>query len=243
MLDFPTHFSERIIRFERDCARLAGDDRGRADVVFLGDSLVEFYKGALPWVNRGICSDHLQWPELNVFERLGPDRLHPDPQAIVILVGINDLNDAPDAVDRHADAYGVLLGTLARLYPDARLVVCSLLPTAGPYARLGPRIAELNGRLAEIAATSGAGFLDVHARFVDPSTRMARRGLLVKDGLHLSRRGYAELTALIEDQASHLGVVERDGSDGPVRFRRRTRGAALWYACTELVRTWRRQAP
>ena len=157
MLDFQRHFAQRVARFERDCVTIARSGRGRAGVVFLGDSLVEYYKGSLPWVNRGICSDHLQWPDINVFERLGPDRLHPDPQAIVILLGINDLNDAPDAVDKHVAAYGVLLGTLARLYPDARLVVCSLLPTEGPYVRLGPRIVEFNRGLSDLADATGAG--------------------------------------------------------------------------------------
>ena len=204
MFDFPRHFSQRVARFEQDCATIARSGRGRAGVVFLGDSLVEYYKGSLPWVNRGICSDHLQWPAINVFERLGPDRLHPNPQVIVSLVGINDLNDAPDAVDRHAAVYAALLGTLARLYPDARLVVCSLLPTTAAYAHLGPRIAEFNRRLSDLAAAAGAAFLNLHDRFVDPATGTARRGLLVADGLHLSRRGYAALTAMVEDEA--LGV-------------------------------------
>jgi len=204
--------------------------------VFLGDSLVEYYKGALPWVNRGICSDHLQWPSINVFERLGPDRLHPNPQVIVSLVGINDVNDAPDAVDRHVAAYGVLLATLARLYPDARLVVCSLLPIAAAYAHLGPRIAEFNRRLSDLAAATGSGFLNLHDQFVDPATGEARRGLLVKDGIHLSRRGYAELTALVEDQALGLGITEGSGQAGPIPFRRGAVRAALSRAWSVLAR-------
>ncbi len=203
--------------------------------MFLGDSLVEFYRGSLPWVNRGICSDHLQWPAINLFERLGPDRLHPDPQVIVSLVGINDLNDAPDAVDKHVAAYGVLLGTLARLYPDARLVVCSLLPTEGPYVRLGPRIVEFNRGLSDLADATGAGFLNLYDQFIDPASGAVRRGLLVADGLHISRRGYATLTAMVEDRALMIGITEGSGPAGPILFRRSAVRAAL-------SRAWRRLA-
>jgi lysophospholipase L1-like esterase len=205
MLDLPTHFGSRVAQFERECARLGGGGAGREGVVFLGDSLVEYYKGPLHWVNRGICSDHLHWPVVNIFERLGRDRLHPDPRAIVTLVGINDLNDAPDAVEAHVTAYRLLLGTLAQLYPQCTLAVCSLLPTRGVYAHLNPRIEAFNRRLADAAESTGARFFDLHARFMDPATGMARAGWVVADGLHLSRRGYAELTAYAEARAADLG--------------------------------------
>jgi hypothetical protein len=35
------------------CSGVTGAGRGRAGVVFLGDSLVEYYKGALPWGRIG----------------------------------------------------------------------------------------------------------------------------------------------------------------------------------------------
>lgn len=238
MLDLPQHFAQRVSGFEQACARLARRGTRRAGVVFLGDSLVEYYKGSLPWVNRGICSDHLQWPVVNVLERLGPDRLHPNPQAIVSLVGINDLNDDPDGVDRHAAAYGLMLGTLGRLYPSARLVVCSLLPTAGPYAHLNPAVAALNQHLSALAVSAGAGFLNLHQRFLDPATGTARQGWLVDDGLHLSRRGYSELTALIEAEAMRLGLVEESGTSGPRPFRRRPFRTALPRAWQAVARRW-----
>lgn len=206
MLNFPKHFARRVARFEQECAQFRHSGRGREGVVFLGDSLVEFYKGPVPWVNRGICSDHLRWPDLNVFERIDRNRLHPDPEAIVTLLGINDLNDAPDAVDRHTEAYRTLLGRLAELYPDARLAVCSLLPTRGAAGHLNPRIEEFNHHLADLASSSGARFLNLHERFVDPATRQARGAFLVEDGIHVSRDGYAELTALVREDGVELGL-------------------------------------
>lgn len=207
MLDLPKHFAERVVRFEQECARLAREGGGQDAVVFLGDSLVEYYKGPLAWTNRGICSDHLQWPDVNVFQRLGPNRLHPNPRAIVTLVGINDLNDAPDALDQHLSLYQTLVSTLAHSYPQASLGVCSLLPTRGSYSHLNPAIQQFNRRLSELASSSGAAFLNLHERFLDPRTGTARAGWLVADGIHLSRRGYAELTTVVETHAADLGVA------------------------------------
>ncbi|MEI6666723.1 MAG: GDSL-type esterase/lipase family protein [Acidobacteriota bacterium] len=238
MIDFDKHAATRVALFEEDCARLKGSRRGKADVVLLGDSLAERYKGPLSWVNRGICSDHLQWPSFNIFQRLGTDRLHPNPQAIVILVGINDLNDAPHDLDRHADAYRRLLGDLSQHYPAARLVVCSLLPTSGPAAHLNQPVAQFNLRLSEIAGLAGAGFLDLHACLFDASTGMARRAMLVPDGVHVSRRGYAELTACVVQHAPALGLAPGlvGGAAGPLsRFLRAGLIASAWQS----IRGWR----
>src|SRR5215471_9140189 len=223
--DLRTHFAGRVARFEAENARVRRRQLGRAGVVFLGDSIVECYRGRLPWVNRGVRGDHLQWPEISVFERLGSDRLHPDPGAIVTLLGINDLQSAPGAVDKHANAYRFLLANLARLYPNARLAVCSLLPTRGAAGGLNPRIVELNQELAGLASVFDAAFLDLHACFLDPGTGTARAGLMAADGIHLSRRGYAELSDCVEAHAAELGTA------GDAAFRRRTVRA-------ELARVW-----
>lgn len=207
MLDLPRHFAERVADFETECARFKRSGRGREGVVFLGDSLVEGYPGPMAWVNRGIFSDHLDWPEHNVFERLGADRLHPDPRAILTLVGFNDLENEPDAIARHVNLYRFLLMNLAQLYPAARLGAFSLPPTRGAARHLNPRIAEFNQQLAEVAASLGVAFLDLHQRLYDEAERAARAGTVRPDGVHLTRRGYAELTALVESRAAELELA------------------------------------
>lgn len=204
MGDLAKHFARRVAQFEQECARLLRSLRHDEDVVFLGDSLVEHYRGRIRWVNRGIESDHLRWPEHNVFERLGSRRLHPDPLAIVTLVGINDVNDAPDDVERHADAYHHLLTNLRHLHARARLVVMSLLPTAGPSRHLNGAVRALNGRLADVASAHGATFWDLHARMFDGARGEARRGLLRDDGIHLDRTGYRVLSDFVQEHAGQL---------------------------------------
>ncbi|HKU39382.1 MAG TPA: HAD-IIIC family phosphatase [Polyangiales bacterium] len=202
--DAATHFNARLRLFERQCARLSRGDRGREDVVFLGDSLVEDFRERLGWVNRGIASDHLAFPARNVFQRLGSDRLHPRPRAIITLIGINDLVAHPDQLGRHLESYRHLLANLKQLHPDAELAVVSVLPLAGPLAHLNPQVVQLNRELAELTANAHVKFWDVHSTLYDAQRARAAAGWLRRDGVHLHRVGYARLARVLARFAAGL---------------------------------------
>jgi hypothetical protein len=209
MFDPDSHFRARVAHFERDCVRAAEGGGGPAKVVFLGDSLVEGAGRWMGWVNRGVGSDHLTWPEQNVFARLGPGRLHPNPSAVVVLIGINDLADRPTLVREHTNAYGELLTQLNDLHPQARLVALSLLPTAGPAHHLNRPVLEFNRHLSELARSRHVPFWDVHSVLSERGARSARPVYFRKDGLHLSRWGYATLSLYLRRRQGEL-----DGRSG-----------------------------
>ncbi len=218
MADSPNHFAKRVAEFEQECARWrrAGEE---SPVVLLGDSLLEGYAAPKGWINRGISGDRLRRPHEDVFDRLGSARLHPSPSAIVILFGVNDLADAPSDTARHLIAYRFLLTHLKQLYPSARLVVLTLLPTCGPSSALNPAIAAFNDGLVDVASGQGAALWNLHERFVDRRTTKGRTALFAKDGLHLSARGYRELAAFFEERAPEL-AAETGGSSAPVTIDR-----------------------
>lgn len=213
MFDAAKHHDSRVALFEKECARLRREGGAPSGVVFLGDTLVEEYRGPLPWVNRGIASDRLQYPERNVFERIGSDRLHPSPLAIVTLLGIHDLEDAPDAVAKHLSAYGHLLTNLAQCYPQARLAVCSLLPTRAGRRHLNATIDKLNAELQELARSHGVAYWNLHDELLDASRGEASPALVLDDGVRLSRRGYARMTAFMERHAAGLAAPGPSGND------------------------------
>lgn len=235
MLDFPSHYATRVAQFEKECARFMRSGRGQEGVVFLGDSLAEAYRGPIPWVNRGVASDHLKWPQFSVFERLGSDRLHPDPLGIVTLIGINDLADEPTGVARIANGYRHLLANLKQRYPNARLAVFSVLPTCGVDRHLNPRITELNRELVDVAAAQGAVYWNLHDRLLNPRTGDGRSEFY-RDGTHLNRRGYAEMTAFVEAHAEELELRTPDGQRATDALRARVVPAELTRAW-ELVRS------
>jgi lysophospholipase L1-like esterase len=185
------HYDERLDRFRRENTRLDGRPR----VVLLGDSLTEALDvaGVFPdrqVLNRGINSDHLEWPggERGVLHRLGEDLLARAPAAIFILIGINDLGDAPADIERPARLYEELLRRLQARYPDAKLFCQSLLPTRACHAHLNGSVAQLNARIGNLAKKFGTGFLDLHRLMADEKGELS--AALSRDGLHLRRRAY-----------------------------------------------------
>jgi len=187
------HYQQRTQLFLRESASL----RDAAHVVFLGDSMVEAYRGPLDFVNRGIASDHLQYHGVDILSRLSPDLLAPRPERIVILAGINDVNDAPAQVPVHLQTYEALLESLKRIYPQAPLTCVSLFPTRPPRENLNAAILEMNAGLAALAARLGAGYVDAHAYLQNASGQLALP--YSRDGLHLSVRGYDVLTRALVD--------------------------------------------
>ncbi|HKP56764.1 MAG TPA: GDSL-type esterase/lipase family protein, partial [Polyangiales bacterium] len=202
--DAARHFNARLTAFEAECARLARGDRGREDVVFLGDSLALGFQTRLGWLNRGIASDHLTCPARNVFQRLGADRLHPRPRAIITLIGINDLVGQPEQLARHVEAYRHLIANLKQLHPDAELAAVSLLPLGGPLAGLNAQVNRFNRELSELCSAERVQFWDVHAALYDARRGQAAAGFLRRDGVHLHRLGYARLARVLARFATQL---------------------------------------
>ena len=228
MPDAAKDYDSRVALFEKECARLRRDGGAPGGVVFLGDGLVERYRGPLQWVNRGVASDRLHHPERNVFERIGSDRTHPNPLAIVTLLGIHDVEDAPDAIGEHVSAYRHLLTNLRQIHPHARLAVCSLLPTRAGRRHLNASVDKLNAELAELAQAQGAVYWNLHDELLDASRSEADPALVRGDGVRLSREGYAKMTAFMERHASDLVAP---GASGGAVLRR-------WSGREELARAW-----
>src|SRR5882672_4613764 len=98
LCSFP-EFSKRTSQFKIECARLVRRASGRADVVLLGDSIVAATPTPNGWVNRGLADDSLNNANGDVFDRLTSGLLHPNPLAIVVLFGRDDLRRGFMSVD------------------------------------------------------------------------------------------------------------------------------------------------
>jgi lysophospholipase L1-like esterase len=165
----------------------------RADLVVLGDSLVE--QG--PWSEA--------WPGLRVANRgVGFERVAEvaarsaqatslSPATVIVEAGRNDLYEGR-SVEEVARDYDALLASLR----GPRVIVCAVLP-----ARAGPRLAReridaVNRELRAVAARHGASFVDP-----GPALR-AQDGELdprfTTDGIHLNGPGYRAWVAAL-DQA------------------------------------------
>jgi acyl-CoA thioesterase I len=185
--------------------------RGEARVVFLGDSITDFWaKGpadvfAVPGrLNRGISGQTT--PQMLV--RLRQDVIDLHPQTLVILAGTNDIagNTGPASL---AQIEGNLasMAELARVH-GIRVVLCAVLPADhyewAPEVRPAETIRALNRWIKGYARAHSLAFVDYHGALADEAGGLPKR--YSEDGVHPNEAGYAVMGPLVERA---LGAMRR----------------------------------
>jgi len=85
-------------------------------------------------------------------------------------------------------SYREMLIRLRSAYPDARIYIHSLLPTAVDFIS-NTSIWDINGSLKELAGELGIEYLDLYRDFTHDDGSVIRE-YLIADGVHLSDKGY-----------------------------------------------------
>ena len=213
-------FSQRVSQFKIDCARLVRRASGRTDVVLLGDSIAATTPMPNGWVNRGLADDSLNDGNGDVFDRLTSELLHPNPLAIVVLFGRDDLHRGFISVDKLVSLYDHLITQLGYLYPAASRIVVNLPLAPASQALFNGKIAEFNEKLCEIASSHGLPYWDLNERLRWHSSPLERLGRIGNNGL-FTKSGYATTAAFLDAEwrASKKGGFASIHSDErAVRF-------------------------
>ena len=191
----------QLARYRAEDARLPPPSAGERRVVFLGDSITDFWgrkRGSIspgqPWINRGISGQTT--PQMLL--RFQQDVLDLHPTAVVLLGGINDIagNTGAESLPE-IEANIRSMAMLARA-AGVRMVLSSVLPAASFPWRPGldPRqeVVALNAWMAEFAKAQGMVFLNYYPALVGPDGGM--RPGLSSDGVHPTDAGYAVMEPL-----------------------------------------------
>jgi lysophospholipase L1-like esterase len=192
-------------RYREANAALAAPAAGEKRVVFLGDSITDYWKLAdyfpgKPYINRGI--DGQSTPEMLV--RFRQDVIALQPKVLVVLAGTNDIAGVTGrTANEDIEANYASMAELARAH-HIRLVFASLLPVnnythdAEENFTLRPRerILGLNKWLKDYCAKNHFVYLDYFNALVDEQG-MLKRGL-TDDGLHPNDAGYKIMVPLAE---------------------------------------------
>jgi lysophospholipase L1-like esterase len=181
---------------------LADAAKGPVRVVFMGDSITEFWKPASPdffgpgIVDRGISGQVTGQMVL----RFQADVIALKPRVVHILAGTNDAasNTGPQ---RPIDVQNNLrtMVEVARLH-GVRVILGTIPPAASFLWQKGldprRRIAELNGWIRDYAHRERIGFVDYHALLANPDGSF--RDDLSNDGVHPNRAGYRAMERALD---------------------------------------------
>jgi lysophospholipase L1-like esterase len=204
----------QLARYREADAALAPPAAGESRVVFLGDSITDYWKlpgyfPGKPYINRGI--DGQTTPEMLVRFRQDVIALHP--KALVVLAGTNDIAGVTGAtINEDIEANYASMAELARAH-RIRIVVASLLPVhnythdAEESFALRPRerILALNKWLKGYCAKNRFVYLDYFSALEDERGMLKRA--LSDDGLHPTDAGYKIMASLAE-KAIQKAVAE-----------------------------------
>ena len=193
----------QIGRYHADDERLMAQPANPHRVVFLGDSITDFWSLAKyfpdkPYVNRGISGQTT--PQMLV--RMFPDVIDLKPAAVIILAGTNDVarNTGPETAKMIEENFEAMTD-LAQAH-GIKVILCTLTPisdyTQNPQSGNRPPadILKLNDWLKQYAEKSHAIVADYYQAVVD-ANGMFRKGFS-DDGLHPNAKGYSLLAPCAE---------------------------------------------
>lgn len=191
-----------LVKFQQRYAQQLAT--GSYETIALGDSIMFGWPPAYlqaafggPVLNvafGGDGAEHLLWR----LETMDWSQQHP--RRVLLLIGTNDLWQPGCAV-----AQGILtvVHKVHSMFPQATVIVTSVLPRGADLSAFTDNIAEVNRRLAEAAPTAPFRFLDVHDAFLCDHRTPCPLYLSDKN-LHLARAGYdvlmEHLQALLRQQ-------------------------------------------
>jgi lysophospholipase L1-like esterase len=192
-----------LYKYQNENANLAPTAAGQKRIVFMGDSITEFwsvinpeYFAGKPYVNRGISGQTT--PQMLI--RFRADVIALKPSLVVILAGINDIagNTGPSTLEMITNNI-FSMAELAKAH-KIKVILCSVLPAFDfPWkANQNPaeKVVALNETIQKYAAENGIEYLDYYSAMADE-----RKGLKTtysNDGVHPNKVGYQVMAPLAE---------------------------------------------
>lgn len=201
---------EAVERFQQIIAQVRS---GPHDLLFLGDSLTrkwdeaiwhQAFPGALNAGVNGDRTEHLLWR----LEHGTLDGQHP--RAVVLLIGTNDIGrNRPPAIV--AETIREILWLLRSHLPDTKILLLGVLPRGeSPVSGRRYQVSEVNRLIQTCADRQHVFYADLRSALLDRTGRLSPA--ISPDGVHLSRDGYARLTAAV--QSALYGILPPPAAAG-----------------------------
>ncbi len=193
-----------LARYHEDDLKLATTSPHQPRVVFMGDSITEFWGRrngnffpGKPYVNRGISGQVT--PQMLI--RFRQDVLDLKAKVVVILAGTNDIGGSLGPIPDYATKNNLIsMVELARAH-QINVVLSSLTPVCDsvqPQTAKRPpeKIIALNEWMKSYAAEQDIVYLDYYSKMIDDKGLL--RADLTIDCLHPNDAGYAVMAPLAE---------------------------------------------
>ena len=190
-------------KYQNENANLKPVAQGDKRIVFIGDSITEFwsvlnpeYFAGKPYVNRGISGQTS--PQILI--RFRADVIALKPATVVILAGINDIagNTGPSTLEMIANNI-FSMAELAKAN-QIKVILCSVLPAYDfswkPNQNPAEKVVALNKMIKKYADANNILYVDYFSAMADE--RNGLKTAYSEDGVHPNKVGYQIMAPLAE---------------------------------------------
>jgi lysophospholipase L1-like esterase len=175
----------------RDFLKQAQD--GNIDLLFLGDSITQGWRGAKKtWdrfyvprkaANFGIGGDRTQ----HVLWRIQNGELKGiEPKVAVLMIGTN--NASSNTADEIAQGITALIGELRGRLPKTKVLLLAVFPRGQKPAAVRDKLKKVNEKIAKLDDGANVRYLDIGKAFLNDDDTISKE--IMPDYLHLSQKGY-----------------------------------------------------
>jgi lysophospholipase L1-like esterase len=195
-------------------ANLEVAKQGNAELLFLGDSITDFWRnpegnyagkpvmdkhfGQWKIANYGIAGDTTQGVLYRLEDGEGTGI---NPRAIMLMIGTN--NTARNSAAEIAEGVGAVVLSLQRHYPKAQILLLGIFPrgrTANDPVR--GTLAEINKSIAKLDDGKQVHYLDIGAGFLEADGSISPT--VMSDALHPTTKGYEIWAQAVEQPLTKL---------------------------------------
>ncbi|TRX22170.1 SGNH/GDSL hydrolase family protein [Flavobacterium franklandianum] len=190
-------------KYQKENSKLPALKSGQKRIVFMGDSITEFWSALCPeffagkpYINRGISGQTS--PQMLI--RFRADVIALKPTIVVLLAGANDIagNTGPSTLEMITDNI-FSMAELAKAH-QIKVILCSVLPAYDFHWKPGSfpaeKIVTLNTMIKKYSDANEILYLDYYSALVDE--RKGLKAAYADDGVHPNKAGYEVMNSLAE---------------------------------------------
>ncbi len=166
---------------------------GNVELLFLGDSITDGWKGAAKtWdrfygprkaANFGIGGDRTE----HVLWRIQNGELKGiEPKVVVLMIGTN--NASGNTPDEIAQGVTAIVNEIRSRSPKSKVLLLGVFPRGEKPGPIRERLKSVNEKVAKLDDGSNVHFLDIGKVFLNEDDTISNK--IMPDYLHLSQRGY-----------------------------------------------------
>ena len=192
-------------KLEASVDKYVSDEDKEENYVFLGDSITHYfnindlYESNISFINSGENGNKVE----NLFDRLQESVYKYNPKKIFLLIGINDLNNEKNDINKVYEEIVDLVVTLEN-NTNAQIYLESIYPVNNSkeidnnrtFNRNNKDVRLVNEKLEDYCENEGyVTYINVYNELIDEDGNLKMK--YTTDGLHLNTLGYVKVTKVL----------------------------------------------